>query len=116
MGLSGPWLDLRGVWLRLRRLRAVDHSQDDRAGSGAATKSRSSGAYRAKTSMASSGCDPTPRTWSALEYACHTRDGFALYETRVGVVLIEDRPLLPRMRRDELVVERLQRSGPLRRG
>jgi hypothetical protein len=49
---------------------------------------------------------PDPRTWSALEYACHTRDGFALYETRVGVVLMEDRPWLPRMRRDELVVER----------
>jgi hypothetical protein len=49
---------------------------------------------------------PDPRTWSALEYACHTRDGFVLYETRIGVVLIEDRPLLPRMRRDEVVVER----------
>jgi len=49
---------------------------------------------------------PDPLTWSALEYACHTRDGFALYETRVGVVLLEDRPLLPRMQRDVLVVER----------
>jgi len=49
---------------------------------------------------------PDPRTWSALEYACHTRDGFALYEHRIGVVLVEERPLLPRMRRDELVVER----------
>jgi hypothetical protein len=47
-----------------------------------------------------------PQTWSALEYACHTRDGFALYEHRIGVVLVEDRPMLSRMRRDEVVVER----------
>ena len=31
---------------------------------------------------------PDPQTWSALEYACHTRDGFALYEHRIGVVLL----------------------------
>jgi hypothetical protein len=49
---------------------------------------------------------PDPQTWSALEYACHTRDSFALYEHRTDVVLAEDRPLLPRMRRDEVVVER----------
>jgi Mycothiol maleylpyruvate isomerase N-terminal domain len=49
---------------------------------------------------------PDPQTWSALEYACHTRDGFALYEHRIGVVLVEDRPMLPRMRRDEVALER----------
>jgi hypothetical protein len=49
---------------------------------------------------------PDPQTWSALEYACHTRDGFALYDHRIGVVLVEDRPMLPGMRRDEVVVER----------
>ena len=49
---------------------------------------------------------PDPQTWSALEYACHTRDSFALYEHRIDVVLAEDRPSLPRMRRDEVVVER----------
>ena len=49
---------------------------------------------------------PDPQTWSALEYACHTRDSFALYAHRIDVVLAEDRPLLPRMRRDEVVVER----------
>jgi hypothetical protein len=38
---------------------------------------------------------PDQQTWSALEYACHTRDGFALYENRIGVVLAEERPLLP---------------------
>jgi len=49
---------------------------------------------------------PDPQTWSALEYACHTRDSFALYAHRIDVVLAEDRPLLPRMRRHEVVVER----------
>ena len=47
-----------------------------------------------------------PADRSALEYACHTRDSFALYAHRIDVVLAEDRPLLPRMRRDEVVVER----------
>jgi len=47
-----------------------------------------------------------PGTWSALEYACHARDSFALSDERVTATLKEDRPSFPRMRRDELVVER----------
>jgi hypothetical protein len=105
VGVSGAWLGVRGVWLRLRRLRAVATPKTLR-GFGRR--------YRVPLVRGLPGEDldgllrmrPDPRTWSALEYACHTRDGFALYETRVGVVLMEDRPLLPRMRRDELVVER----------
>ena len=49
---------------------------------------------------------PSPNTWSALEYACHARDSFALYDERVTTTMKEDRPSFPRMRRDELVVER----------
>jgi len=49
---------------------------------------------------------PSPTTWSALEYACHARDSFALYDERVTTTMKEDRPSFPRMRRDELVVER----------
>ncbi len=49
---------------------------------------------------------PTPDTWSALEYACHARDSFLLYDERVTTTVKEDRPSFPRMRRDELAVER----------
>lgn len=49
---------------------------------------------------------PDPSTWSALEYACHVRDCLVLYEWRIRRVLAEDRPGLPQMRRDAVVVER----------
>lgn len=49
---------------------------------------------------------PAPSTWSALEYACHVRDCLALYDWRIRKVLAEDRPELPQMRRDAVVVER----------
>lgn len=49
---------------------------------------------------------PDPSTWSALEYACHVRDCLALYDWRIRKVLLEERPQLPPMRRDALVVER----------
>ena len=49
---------------------------------------------------------PDPDTWSALEYACHVRDCFALYDWRISKVLDEERPVLPAMRRDEVVTEK----------
>ena len=49
---------------------------------------------------------PDPSTWSALEYACHVRDCLALYNWRIRKVLAEERPNLPQMRRDAVVVER----------
>ena len=49
---------------------------------------------------------PAPSTWSALEYACHVRDCLALYDWRIRKVLAEDRPELPEMRRDAVVIER----------
>jgi hypothetical protein len=49
---------------------------------------------------------PDRSTWSALEYACHVRDCFALYDFRIRKVLREDRPVLASMRRDEVVAER----------
>ena len=49
---------------------------------------------------------PEPATWSALEYACHVRDAFLLYDWRVGKALTEDRPVFAAMGRDEVVVER----------
>lgn len=49
---------------------------------------------------------PDADTWSALEYACHVRDCFALYDWRIRKVLDEERPVLPPMRRDEVVTEK----------
>ncbi len=46
-----------------------------------------------------------PSTWSALEYACHVRDCLAHYDWRIRAVLAEDHPVLPQMRRDDVVVE-----------
>ena len=47
---------------------------------------------------------PGPWTWSALEYACHVRDVFDVYDERVRRVLNEDRPELVSMQRDERAV------------
>ena len=44
---------------------------------------------------------PDEHTWSALEYACHVRDVFETYSTRVARTLVEDEPLLESMERDE---------------
>jgi hypothetical protein len=49
---------------------------------------------------------PDPDTWSALEYACHVRDCFALYDWRIRKALDEERAVLPAMRRDEVVTEK----------
>lgn len=38
---------------------------------------------------------PDPDTWSALEYGCHVRDVFKLYEYRLGLMINEDRPTYP---------------------
>ena len=48
---------------------------------------------------------PDHQTWSALEYACHVRDCFALYDFRIHRAIEEERPVLPPMRRDEVVLE-----------
>ena len=37
---------------------------------------------------------PAPDTWSALEYACHTRDVLSVFNRRVLLMVAEDRPEL----------------------
>ncbi len=49
---------------------------------------------------------PDRSTWSALEYACHVRDCFALYAWRIRKVLDVARPEFPQMRRDAVALER----------
>src|SRR5260221_4204148 len=35
---------------------------------------------------------PSPGVWSALEYGCHVRDVFRLYDERLGLMLSVDEP------------------------
>jgi hypothetical protein len=48
---------------------------------------------------------PLPDVWSALEYACHTRDVCRVQRERVLLALAEEQPAFASMRRDERVVE-----------
>src|SRR5690348_5227748 len=38
---------------------------------------------------------PEPSKWSPLEYACHVRDVFRLYDQRLELMLSQDDPLFP---------------------
>ncbi len=55
------------------------------------------------------GARKRPDQWSPLEYACHVRDVFRLYEYRLGLMLNEDDPHYPNWDQDETAVE--QRYG-----
>ena len=52
---------------------------------------------------------PTPGVWSPLEYACHVRDVFRLYDERLLLMLAETDPLFPNWDQDETAVA--QRYG-----
>jgi hypothetical protein len=43
---------------------------------------------------------PSPRVWSPLEYGCHVRDVFRIYDYRVGLMLTQDDPLYPNWDQD----------------
>ena len=48
---------------------------------------------------------PDPATWSPLEYACHVRDVFRLYDQRLGLMLTEDDPLFADWDQDAAAVD-----------
>jgi len=48
---------------------------------------------------------PHPQQWSATEYACHVRDVFRLFDTRLGLMLGEDDPLFANWDQDVTAVE-----------
>jgi hypothetical protein len=52
---------------------------------------------------------PTPDTWSPLEYACHVRDVFDLYDLRLHLMLNQDAPTFANWNQDVTAVE--QRYG-----
>jgi DinB family protein len=48
---------------------------------------------------------PRDDRWSPLEYACHVRDVFRLYEVRLRLMLIEDDPTYPNWDQDSTAVD-----------
>lgn len=48
---------------------------------------------------------PNDSTWSSLEYACHVRDVYRLYDKRLGLMLDEDDPLFENWDQDVTAVE-----------
>src|SRR5689334_22836027 len=46
----------------------------------------------------------TPTVWSPLEYACHVRDVFRLYEERLELMLTQDDPLYANWDQDETAI------------
>jgi DinB superfamily len=48
---------------------------------------------------------PSPDTWSALEYGCHVRDVFRLYDERLRLMLTQDGPHYPNWDQDVTAVE-----------
>jgi hypothetical protein len=56
---------------------------------------------------------PAPDVWSPLEYACHVRDVFRLYDERLQRMLAEDDPLYPNWDQDATAVaERYGEQDP----
>lgn len=47
---------------------------------------------------------PSPGVWSTLEYACHVRDVFRLFDRRLSAMLQEDDPLFANWDQDETAV------------
>src|SRR5688572_5754724 len=52
---------------------------------------------------------PSEDVWSALEYSCHVRDVYRLYEQRLRMMLEEDDPAYPNWDQDATAIE--QRYG-----
>lgn len=56
---------------------------------------------------------PRPDVWSPLEYACHVRDVFGLFDTRLGSMLTEDDPQFANWDQDATAVaERYREQDP----
>ena len=56
---------------------------------------------------------PDEQTWSPLEYGCHVRDVFALYDRRLRMMLEQEDPLYPNWDQDETAVaERYNEQDP----
>lgn len=48
---------------------------------------------------------PSNDRWSALEYACHVRDVFRIYDERLSLMLTEDDPTFPNWDQDATAID-----------
>jgi hypothetical protein len=56
---------------------------------------------------------PRPDVWSPVEYACHVRDVYRLYDERLALMLAQDDPLYPNWDQDAAAVaERYDLQDP----
>jgi hypothetical protein len=56
---------------------------------------------------------PNDHTWSALEYGCHVRDVYRLYEYRLRLMLTDDGPHFANWDQDETAItDRYDRQDP----
>ena len=62
------------------------------------------GAWREVLERSDATVRPRPNVWSPLEYACHVRDVFVLYDQRLALMLSEDDPLFANWDQDETAV------------
>lgn len=62
------------------------------------------GAWREVLARTDATMRPAPHVWSPLEYACHVRDVFRLYDQRLALMLGEDDPLFANWDQDETAV------------
>jgi DinB superfamily len=58
----------------------------------------------ALSAHASPSSRPNDTTWAPVEYACHVRDVFRLYEYRLGLMLDQDAPTFPNWDQDETAI------------
>lgn len=60
---------------------------------------------------------PSDDVWSALEYGCHVRDVFRLYESRLEMMLVEEDPTYPNWDQDAAALAaRYNEQDPLEVG
>ena len=48
---------------------------------------------------------PSPQVWSPLEYGCHVRDVYRVFDGRLSLMLSEDHPVFANWDQDETAIE-----------
>ena len=79
------------TWVLERRCEdcGFDASTFDAAGTGSALRDLGE-RWQVVLARGDIAVRPRPDVWSPLEYACHTRDVFRIFDTRVGLMISED--------------------------
>ncbi|CAN5586991.1 DinB family protein [soil metagenome] len=74
---------------------------------------RNAGSWRHVLAGSDVAARPSADVWSPLEYACHVRDVFRIFDGRLAQMLAEDDPLFLNWDQDETaVVERYDEQDP----